>query len=313
MDQRVEIPGPKKLSRRRFLKEVPPLLAGLLGLTALIDTESFWIFARPEKTMTGFLTGSDFWGRLATGTLGLTTEQVESLHEATETQFGIDLVQPEQESTVIYTSWAQKPTREQSAVVPWGPAELVTLAAALENLPTKMYQSGKYPFGVKTGFILVDDIKDHQPWAPISGFCDCSAKTGRVIIDRGWFEVGSREFNPRNLFDSLGFLAHELTHRVVLQENLDLPALLSQLGINSESELVEIFTIKNFDQFVQEQNTESSGNWFQYGNTTTEFPAVGASVYLKGWDSFARTYSPFLEGRGPLIFYIPLLLQFATS
>ncbi|MEK7091051.1 MAG: twin-arginine translocation signal domain-containing protein [Patescibacteria group bacterium] len=282
-----------KMSRRDFLK-----LSGQAGLTALfaylgIDSAivNLGVFPRESGSLT-----EDFWNKTETSTLGISEEDTRRLKVGIENKFCVNIIDPAKQGTVNVGSYENSNEGAKAEVVEWQAPELVVLAENLMNLPPKMYKLGRDGQKVKFVMLRKSPNLNQNARGGTAAFCMCGGEDDSVVVGRVDFPL-------------LGFgrtwtksmMCHELTHKVVGDDNLDLAGLGVLLGIGDEAKLSKIFSIAD------------SLGWpanLKYGSVNfNEFVAVGAEAYLFGKEKMCHLYLPYLGKEGALRFYVWLKLN----
>lgn len=241
-------------------------------------------------------------------TLGLSKENIAKLHQKIEERFFIDIVNPDKLPFMrlkVYTPNKDKVEEKDVPTVSWGGPELVTLAMGLDNLPIRMYIPGKY-YKEKTRFVLFGKMPDMNP-DPNYGtgaFCGCSQEFGTIAVGQNTFGV-----LPPSTTVSYSRITHELAHKVVGSDRLDLGELGKLLSIADDGGLKTIFR-KPSPEYTDAQLKALKPGYFghianlRYGaETFDEFVAEGAEAYRAGRENFLYTYTPFLGGERVSTFY----------
>ena len=292
-DTVAETKSSRVFSRRDFLK-----LAGGVGSRGLFSYLGLDSFMAHSGTRGSTLTG-DFWNKLETFTLGMSEQDTKKLEKKVEEEFYINVVNPVEQRSVNAISYESGSGGQEVEVpvVEWSASELVVLATSLMSLPPKMYIPGRnypnMPGEDRVKFIMLGEAPNVNPakGGTTAAFCRCGNEGGAVVLGRVDFpQIGIGRIWTRSA------ICHELAHKVVNADQLDLPGLGKKLGINDETQLNKVFS------------TASSTGWpadLRYGSTNyREFVAVGAEAYLFGKERMCGIYSSFLGQEGALKFYL---------
>lgn len=284
-----EKPTRRGLSRRNFLQ-----IGGRLGAQLLLY-DLICPFLDPSYPSIS----KGLSKNLFNFTLGLSKEDIAKLHQKFEERFYIDLVNPDEQHSVnvrIYRPNEDQPEEKDVPTVSWNGPELVTLAVGLDNLPRRMYIPGRY-YDQKTRFVLLGKMPDTNPDPNYStaAFCRCSHETGMVVVGKETFPT-----LPPLKSASYSRLTHELAHKVVASDQLDLGELGKLISIVGDRELEYIFR-KPPSQYTKEmrralRSARDEYVSLRYGGTNfDEFVAVGAEIYKAGKEKFLNIYTPFIK------------------